>query len=135
MKLFYSAASRRTKEINKFRKTAAQNILDYYPLPVFMDLLNQCETIVTAVTMGMHLAVGLRKNLILFNNIFNKNEFYLYNRGEILEPDFDCDCYYAPVCPNDCMQYLYPERVLEKYKKALVCINRLILIISDKVIF
>ena len=82
-----------------------------------MDLLNQCGTIVTAVTMAMHLAIGLKKNLILFNNIFNKNEFYLYNRGEILEPDYDCDCYFSPTCPNNCMQYLYPQKVLESVEK------------------
>lgn len=105
-------------ERNKhIQKESGAKYFGYYSLPIFMDLLKQCETIVTAVTMAMHLAVGLRKNLILFNNIFNKNEFYLYNRGEILEPDFDCDCYYAPVCPNDCMQYLYPETVLAAINK------------------
>ncbi len=104
----------RNKEIQK--KSGAK-YFGYFPLKVFTELLDQCDTIVTAVTMAMHLAVGLRKNLILFNNIFNKHEFYLYGRGEILEPDFDCDCYYAPVCPNDCMQYLYPEKVAESIKK------------------
>ena len=83
-----------------------------------MDLLNRCDTIVTAVTMAMHLAVGLGKIVILFNNIFNRNEFYLYNRGEILEPDFDCDCYFTPVCPNNCMQYLKPEKVLNTLIKS-----------------
>ncbi len=101
-------------EKNKLiQKESGAKYFGHFPLSVFMSLLNECDTIVTAVTMAMHLAVGLRKNLILFNNIFNKNEFYLYGRGEILEPDFDCDCYFTPVCPNDCMQYLYPERVIE----------------------
>ena len=104
----------RNKEI---QNASGAKYFGYYALKVFMDLLNQCDTIVTAVTMAMHLAVGLRKNLILFNNIFNKNEFYLYGRGEILEPDFNCDCYYIPVCPKDCMQYLKPEKVLEAIKR------------------
>lgn len=86
----------------------------HYPLKTFISLLNECDTIVTAVTMAMHLAIGLKKELILFNNIFNKNEFYLYNRGTILEPEFDCNCYYTPVCPNNCMQYLYPQSVLNR---------------------
>ncbi|HSP89126.1 MAG TPA: glycosyltransferase family 9 protein, partial [Ignavibacteriaceae bacterium] len=55
----------------------------HYPLKTFISLLNECDIIVTAVTMAMHLAIGLKKELILFNNIFNKNEFYLYNRGVI----------------------------------------------------
>ena len=101
-------------EKNKFiQKESGAKYFGFFPLKVFMDLLNQCDTIVSAVTMAMHLAVGLQKNLILFNNIFNRNEFYLYGRGEILEPDFDCDCYFTPVCPNNCMQYLKPEKVLD----------------------
>ncbi len=105
-------------EKNKFiQNESGAKYFGFYPLKTFMDLLNQCDTIVTAVTMAMHLAVGFKKNLILFNNIFNRNEFYLYNRGEILEPDFDCNCYYTPVCPNNCMQYLFPEKVLQAIKK------------------
>ena len=105
-------------EKNKFiQKQSGAKYFGYFPLKVFADLLNQCNTVITAVTMAMHLAIGLKKNLILFNNIFNKNEFYLYGRGEILEPDFDCDCYFSPVCPNDCMKYLKPEKVMEAVKR------------------
>lgn len=89
----------------------------YFSLQEFITLVNECDIIVSAVTMGMHLAIGLKKNLILFNNIFNRNEFYLYNRGEILEPDFECPCYFTPVCPNNCMQYLKPEKVYEAVGK------------------
>jgi heptosyltransferase-2 len=103
---------------NKFiQKESGAKYFGFFPLKIFMDLLDQCDTIVSAVTMAMHLAIGLKKNLILFNNIFNRNEFYLYGRGEILEPDFNCDCYFSPTCKNDCMQYLYPERVLASIKK------------------
>lgn len=91
----------------------------HFPIPDFMVLMSKCDLVVTAVTMGMHLALGLGKKLILFNNIFNPHEFFLYNRGEILEPDFDCDCYFSPTCPNDCMQYLYPEKVFESVKRWL----------------
>jgi len=103
---------------NKFiQKESGAKYFGFYPLKTFMSLMNNCNTIVSAVTMAMHLAIGLKKNLILFNNIFNKNEFYLYGRGEILEPDFECGCYFSPICPNDCMQYLYPEKVFEAVKK------------------
>ena len=61
--------------------------------------------------MAMHLAIGLRKKIVLFNNIFNRHEFELYGLGEILEPDFDCPCYFSPVCPNDCMQYIQADHV------------------------
>jgi heptosyltransferase-2 len=86
----------------------------HFILDKFIALVNECDLIVTSVTMAMHIAIGLKKKLVLFNNIFNKNEFYLYNRGIILEPEFECDCYYTPVCPNDCMQYIYPDKVIKE---------------------
>jgi ADP-heptose:LPS heptosyltransferase len=86
--------------------------LGHFPLDQFIDEMDQCDLIVTAVTMAMHLAIGLGKKLILFNNTFNRHEFELYGQGTILEPEFDCDCYYAAECPNDCMQYIYVDRVL-----------------------
>jgi ADP-heptose:LPS heptosyltransferase len=92
----------------------------YFPLNTFISLLDQCDLIVTSVTMAMHLAIGLKKQMILFNNIFNKNEFYLYGRGEILEPEFNCDCYYTPICENNCMQYIYPKKVLIEINKLVV---------------
>ncbi len=83
----------------------------HFSLDKFISLVNECDLVVTAVTMAMHIAIGLKKKLILFNNIFNKNEFYLYGRGEIIEPDPKCDCYYAPICPHDSMKNIYPDKV------------------------
>lgn len=93
--------------------------LGHYNLEGFISLVNHCDLVVTAVTMAMHLTIGLKKKIVLFNNIFNKNEFYLYNRGVILEPDYDCECYYAAECPNDCMQYLTAEKVFEAVMKLI----------------
>lgn len=97
----------------RIEKLSGAKYLGHYPLNDFINFVDECDIIVTAVTMAMHLAIALKKKLILFNNIFNKNEFYLYNRGVILEPDFDCDCYFSPTCPNECMQHLNPQTVLD----------------------
>ena len=91
----------------------------HFPLKQFMSLVDRCDLVVTAVTMAMHITIGLNKKIVLFNNIFNRNEFELYGLGEILEPEFDCPCYFAPVCPNDCMQYIYVDRVFKTVKKLL----------------
>lgn len=91
----------------------------YYPgtfgLEEFVALTNQCDVILTAVTMMMHIATGLQKKLILFNNIFNKNEFELYGRGIIVEPSSGCDCYYGVKCSRSkhCMLDIKPEYVLQ----------------------
>lgn len=87
--------------------------LGHFPLHQFISEVDRCELVVTAVTMAMHLAIGLEKKIVLFNNIFNKHEFELYGKGVILEPDFECDCFYSPTCPNNCMQYLRVEKVFD----------------------
>jgi len=86
--------------------------LGHFDLKTFINLVNQCDVVVTAVTMAMHLAIGLKKELVLFNNIFNPHEFHLYGRGVILAPEMDCDCYFTPVCPNHCMETLAVDTVL-----------------------
>jgi heptosyltransferase-2 len=84
-----------------------------------MSEVNQCDLVVTVVTMAMHITIGLGKKIVLLNNIFNRNEFELYGLGEILEPDFECNCFYSPTCPNNCMQYLTVEKVLEACTRLL----------------
>ncbi|MCE1189448.1 MAG: glycosyltransferase family 9 protein [Ignavibacteria bacterium] len=88
----------------------------YFSLVDFISLMDHCDIVVTAVTMGMHLAIALQKKLVLFNNIFNPREFYMYNRGIIIEPTPNCDCYFTPVCPHDSMRNLAPEKVLSAVK-------------------
>lgn len=111
------------KDEDEQNKKYASETGAYYPghfsLEEFIALTNHCDTIVSAVSMMMHIAVGLKKPLILFNNIFNKNEFYLYNRGEIIEPENGCDCFYGTSCTreNHCMNDLKVEKVFEAIKK------------------
>jgi heptosyltransferase-2 len=100
------------------RKSGARYV-GHYPLQQFINLVNQCDLVVTAVTMALHIAIGLNKKVVLFNNIFNRHEFELYGLGEILEPGVDCTCYYSPVCPNNCMQYITVDTVFKTCKKLL----------------
>jgi len=93
--------------------------LGHFPLQQFINLVDQCDLVVTAVTMAMHLTIGLGKRIVLFNNIFNPHEFELYGLGEILKPDFDCTCFYSPVCPNNCMQYLTVRTVYDACSRQL----------------
>ena len=95
----------------RISKASGSEYWGHFDLPVFIHEVNQMDAVVTAVTMAMHLAIGLRKKLVLFNNIFNPNEFFLYGRGVILKPEAGCDCYYSPVCEKNCMRTLKPETV------------------------
>lgn len=103
----------------KIARQSGALYLGHFQLQQFMSEIQQCHLVVTAVTMAMHLAIGFKKKIVLFNNIFNKHEFELYGRGVILEPDFKCTCYYSPTCPNNCMQYLTVERVYESCMQLL----------------
>jgi heptosyltransferase-2 len=85
----------------------------------FTGLMSHCDMLVTAVTMTLHIAIGLGKKIILLNNIFNKYEFYLYSLGFIIEPDVPCKaCYkkaFDPLCavPN-CMELISVDSVFNK---------------------
>ena len=100
-------------------KISGAKYFGHFPLDQFINLVDQCDLVVTAVTMALHIAIGRGKKIVLFNNTFNKCEFELYGLGEILEPEFDCDCFYAQECPNDCMQYIYVDRVLQTCHRIL----------------
>lgn len=93
-----------------------------FPLKTFINLMDQVDLVVTAVTMAMHITLGLKKNIVLFNNIFNKYEFELYGLGEIVEPEKECKCFFSANCMNDdyeCMDSLYPEKVIQLINKLL----------------
>ena len=85
-----------------------------FPLPQFINLMNQMDGIVTQVTMAMHISIALRKPTILMNNIFNPHEFDLYGRGQLVGPDKDCQCFYRGTCRlgTSCMEDLPAEKVL-----------------------
>lgn len=96
--------------------------LGHFSLPVFISLVNQCDAVVSAVTMGMHIAIALKKPLILMNNIFNPKEFELYGRGEIVQPDKECKCFFSPKCRNEdyfCMESLYPHIIYNALVRSL----------------
>lgn len=95
----------------------------YYPgtfsLEEFIALTANCDVVVSAVSMMMHIAIGLKRPLVLFNNIFNKHEFEMYGRGIIVEPTSGCDCFYGNTCTRErcCMNDLPVEAVFLAIKK------------------
>jgi ADP-heptose:LPS heptosyltransferase len=108
----------------RIARASGAGYLGHFPMPQFMSEVAQCDLVVTAVTMAMHLAIGFGRKIVLFNNIFNRNEFELYGNGEVLEPEYDCDCFYSPTCPNNCMQYLSVDRVYDACVRLLKSLPR-----------
>ncbi len=96
--------------------------LGYFPLRQFINLVDNVDMVVTGVTMGMHIALGLQKKIVLINNIFNRNEFVLYGLGEIVEPDKECRCYFQPRCVNKdyfCLEHLSPSKVFDSAMRVM----------------
>ncbi|MDP4219603.1 MAG: glycosyltransferase family 9 protein [Bacteroidota bacterium] len=106
----------RNKEIQDLSGGTAQYI-GYFPLTIFISLVNKCSTIISGVTMAFHIAVALEKKIVLINNIFNKYEFGdLYGLGTVVEPDKPCICYFRGTCINKeyfCLEHLPVEKVLQ----------------------
>ncbi len=92
-----------------------------YPLQEFIAITDHCDVIVSAVSMMMHIAIGLKKPLILFNNIFNSYEYELYGRGEIIEPPTGCDDFYGQYCTRErhCMKDIPVETVYQAIERHL----------------
>ncbi len=90
-----------------------------FSLEEFFAITSACDIVVTQVSMMMHIATALQRKMVLMNNIFNKHEFYLYNRGVIVEPESGCDCFYGNSCKRErsCMYDLKPQTVFEEVKK------------------
>ncbi len=103
------------------RKSGAK-YLGYFPLRQFVNLVDQVDLVVTGVTMGMHITIGLNKKIVLLNNIFNKNEFELFGLGEIVEPEKECKCFFSPECVNEeyfCLDHLHFDKVLDVVTEVL----------------
>lgn len=102
------------------RNQSGADYLGYFPLKDFVSLMASCDMVVTAVTMGLHIAIGAKVPVVLMNNIFNSNEFELYGRGEIVEPDKECTCFFSPKCKNPdyfCLDHLPPDKIMEAIKR------------------
>jgi heptosyltransferase-2 len=95
----------------------------YYPgtysLEEFIALTSNCDVVLTAVSMMMHIATALKIPMALFVNIFNPHEFHLYGRGVILQPTTGCDDYYGNTCTRErcCMNDISVETVFNAIKE------------------
>ncbi|MEI8349928.1 MAG: glycosyltransferase family 9 protein [Candidatus Omnitrophota bacterium] len=105
---------------NKYMaKKADVSYLGYFPFDKFVSLLDACDLLVTSITMALHIAVGLKKKIVFFNNIFNKHEFETYGRGVIVEPNIKCKGCYKDVCRIQCMELIKTEQVFNICKRLL----------------
>ena len=102
-------------EMNHYYQSQTTAVyLGTFSLEEFIAITDNTDIIVTPVSMMMHIALALKKQLMLFHNIFNVHEFELYGRGIIIEPTTGCDCYFGNSCKRKkrCMQDISVQDVL-----------------------
>ena len=102
-------------EMNRYYQSQTKaTYLGTFSLEEFIAITNNTEIIVTPVSMMMHIALALQKQMMLFHNIFNVHEFELYGRGIIIEPTSGCDCYFGNSCSREkrCMNDISVQDVL-----------------------
>ena len=58
------------------------------PLETFYAMVARCRTVVTGVTIALHLAIGQKIAVVLLNSIFNPREFELYGRGVVVPKNY-----------------------------------------------
>lgn len=84
----------------------------------YMDWINSCRLLVTNDSLGLHIALALRKKVVVLYGPTNPNETYFYGRGEVLYPSVDYDCIpcLGPECrqPRSCMEFIKPASVVQK---------------------
>jgi heptosyltransferase-2 len=87
----------------------------------FTGIINNCDVVVTGDTLGMHLAIGLKKPVVVLLGPTCHQEIELYGRGVKLVTDFECSPCYLQVCPYDitCMQAMPVDLVYQGVLQAL----------------
>ena len=93
------------------------NVYDY------IEWINSCRLIITADSLAQHIAIALKKKLLVLYGPTNYFETYLYDRGEVLLPSVNYKC--MPCMKNrciqkkSCMSFIEPEKVIIEIRNIL----------------
>ncbi len=86
----------------------------------YIDWINSCRIIVTGDSLGMHIALALKKKVIILMGSTSWAEIETYNRGVILTSQLLCSpCYKKNKCNINpsCMDLITPKRAYSQIIK------------------
>ncbi|MCX7016547.1 MAG: glycosyltransferase family 9 protein [Candidatus Sumerlaeota bacterium] len=91
----------------------------------FVGLVDLCDVVVAADTMALHIAIGLKKQLVAYFGPTCDQEVGLFGRGEKIVTEFPCSPCYLTTCPKErtCMMALAPETVAEAVGRRLAALR------------
>lgn len=89
----------------------------------YIEWLNSCETVVTHDSLGLHIAISLKKKVIALFGPTISDEIYFYGRGRAVIPEGNYDCLpcLRQTCHlgNSCMQSITVEKVFYETRKII----------------
>lgn len=90
-------------------------------IPDFFALLNLCDIVVSADTLAMHAATGLKKKVVALFGPTSPYEIEDYSRMEKIITPMDCFCCYKRECNKvpSCMEMINPETVFSAIETML----------------
>lgn len=89
----------------------------------YMEWINSCRLIITNDSLGMHLAIALKKKILALFGPSSSKEVYLYKRGKIILPKVNYSC--MPCLQRECsqkthcMSFIKPKEVTREINKLL----------------
>lgn len=89
--------------------------LDHY-----MDWVCSCSSIITCDSLGLHLAIAMKKKVIGIFGPTSEKEVFFYGRGRALTVTLPCRPCYKDKCRidgNGCMSGVTPRKVYEEWVK------------------
>lgn len=104
-------------EFTYSRQKGLSNLEDY------INWINSCRLLVTNDSLGLHIALALKKQVVALFGPTPSHEIFMYHRGEIVTPEINYDCIpcIEPKCIQKkiCMEYIAPQKVFTAIKKRL----------------
>jgi len=81
----------------------------------FIALIERCDALVSSDSLGMHIAIALKRPVVALFGPTAAQEVDVFGRGRKIVTDFPCAPCYLRVCPYpvSCMQALTPATVFE----------------------
>lgn len=85
----------------------------------FCGIINGCDVIVTGDTLGMHIGIALKKQVLVIFGSTCSQEIELYGRGEKITPKVDCAPCYKKHCDKEvnCMNTITVDEVYGAVKR------------------
>ena len=86
-----------------FKLSWQQGLKDLYE---YMDWINSCDVLITHDSLGLHIALAMKKKVVALFGSTGYREVFMYHRGIVVEarsacpkkPCYQSSCSYKPFC-------------------------------------